>query len=73
MSLTMIEKILANHSTKDVVISGEIIDIGIDVRAARDFGGPNVGDCPIFCVKSILCIVIFTNSIFKQNSQLRSD
>ena len=42
MALTMIEKILANHSTKDVVVPGEIIDIEIDVRAARDFGGPNV-------------------------------
>ncbi len=42
MGLTMIEKILANHSSKDVVIPGEIIDIGIDIRAARDFGGPNV-------------------------------
>ena len=42
MSLTMIEKILTNHSTKDVVVPGEIIDIEIDVRVARDFGGPNV-------------------------------
>lgn len=42
MSLTLIEKILANHSSKDVVIPGEIIDIEIDVRAARDFGGANV-------------------------------
>ena len=42
MSLTLIEKILANHSSKDVVKPGEIIDIEIDVRAARDFGGANV-------------------------------
>lgn len=42
MSLTLIEKILANHSDKDVVKPGEIIDIEIDVRAARDFGGANV-------------------------------
>lgn len=42
MGLTLIEKILANHSDKDVVEPGEIIDIGIDVRAARDFGGANV-------------------------------
>lgn len=42
MALTLIEKILANHSDKDVVIPGEIIDIGIDVRVARDFGGANV-------------------------------
>lgn len=42
MALTLIEKILANHSDKDVVKPGEIIDIEIDVRAARDFGGANV-------------------------------
>ncbi len=42
MALTLIEKILANHSDKDVVVPGEIIDIEIDVRAARDFGGANV-------------------------------
>ena len=42
MALTLIEKILANHSGKDVVKPGEIIDIEIDVRAARDFGGANV-------------------------------
>lgn len=42
MGLTLIEKILANHSEKDVVKPGEIIDIEIDVRAARDFGGANV-------------------------------
>ena len=42
MGLTLIEKILANHSEQDVVKPGEIIDIGIDVRVARDFGGANV-------------------------------
>ncbi|MBC8416492.1 MAG: 3-isopropylmalate dehydratase large subunit [Candidatus Cloacimonetes bacterium] len=42
MGLTLIEKILANHSDKKVVKPGEIIDIGIDVRVARDFGGANV-------------------------------
>jgi 3-isopropylmalate/(R)-2-methylmalate dehydratase large subunit len=42
MGLTLIEKILANHSDQDVVKPGEIIDIEIDVRAARDFGGANV-------------------------------
>jgi len=42
MGLTLIEKILANHSGKVVVNPGEIIDIEIDVRAARDFGGANV-------------------------------
>jgi 3-isopropylmalate/(R)-2-methylmalate dehydratase large subunit len=42
MGLTLIEKILANHSDKDIVVPGEIIDIEIDVRAARDFGGANV-------------------------------
>jgi len=42
MRLTLIEKILANHSGKKAVKPGEIIDIEIDVRAARDFGGANV-------------------------------
>lgn len=42
MGQTLIEKILANHSDEDVVAPGEIIDIEIDVRAARDFGGANV-------------------------------
>ena len=42
MGMTLIEKILANHSNKDVVKPGEIIDVYMDVRAARDFGGANV-------------------------------
>ena len=42
MGLTLIEKILSNHSDQDVVKPGDIIDIEIDIRAARDFGGPNV-------------------------------
>jgi len=40
--MNIIEKILANHSKKEVVQPGEIIDISIDTRAARDFGGANV-------------------------------
>ncbi len=42
MGLTLIEKILANHSDQNSVKPGEIIDITIDVRVARDFGGANV-------------------------------
>ena len=42
MGQTLIEKILANHSDQDVVNPGEIVDIEIDVRVARDFGGANV-------------------------------
>ena len=42
MRMTLIEKILANHSNKEVVSPGEIIDVFMDVRAARDFGGANV-------------------------------
>lgn len=42
MGQTLIEKILAGHSDQDIVTPGEIIDIEIDVRAARDFGGANV-------------------------------
>ena len=40
--MNLIEKILANHSKHTVVKPDEIIDIEIDVRAARDFGGANV-------------------------------
>ena len=42
MGMTLIEKILANHSNKEVVKPGDIIDVYMDVRAARDFGGANV-------------------------------
>ena len=40
--MTVIEKILAGHSKHGVVHPGDIIDVEIDVRAARDFGGANV-------------------------------
>ncbi len=42
MPQTMIEKILAAHSGRDRVIPGEIVDVAIDARVARDFGGANV-------------------------------
>ncbi|MCK4304263.1 MAG: homoaconitate hydratase, partial [Candidatus Eisenbacteria sp.] len=41
MGQTMIEKILSNHAGQRLC-AGEISDIAIDIRAARDFGGPNV-------------------------------
>jgi 3-isopropylmalate/(R)-2-methylmalate dehydratase large subunit len=40
--MTVIEKILAAHSGKDHVVPGEIVDVVIDARVARDFGGANV-------------------------------
>ena len=40
--MTIIEKIIANHSIKKLVAPGEIVDIVIDVKLARDFGGANV-------------------------------
>jgi len=40
--MTLIEKIIANHSKFDTVKPGDIVDIDIDTRAARDFGGANV-------------------------------
>lgn len=40
--MTMIEKILANHSGQEQVKPGEIADIELDARIARDFGGANV-------------------------------
>jgi len=42
MAMTLLEKILAAHSKYDTVRPGEIIDIEIDSRVARDFGGANV-------------------------------
>ncbi|HBQ83837.1 MAG: homoaconitate hydratase [Bacteroidetes bacterium GWE2_41_25] len=42
MAMTLIEKILAAHSKKIVVTPGDIIDVEIDCRVARDFGGANV-------------------------------
>lgn len=40
--MTVIEKILAAHSGRDEVSPGDIVDVLIDARAARDFGGANV-------------------------------
>jgi homoaconitate hydratase family protein/3-isopropylmalate dehydratase small subunit len=40
--MTIIEKILASHSKFGQVKPGDIIDVEIDVRVARDFGGANV-------------------------------
>ena len=42
MPMTLLEKILATHSKYESVSPGQIVDIDIDVRAARDFGGANV-------------------------------
>ncbi len=42
MGQTIIEKIFASHSKYDEVKPGQIIEITIDTRVARDFGGPNV-------------------------------
>jgi 3-isopropylmalate/(R)-2-methylmalate dehydratase large subunit len=41
MGMTMIEKILQNH-TQDKVAAGNIVWIDLDVRSARDFAGANV-------------------------------
>lgn len=40
--MNIIEKIIANHSGKTKVQPGEIVDVEIDVRLARDFGGASV-------------------------------
>jgi len=42
MGMTVIEKILAAHSRQEKVAPGDIVDVVIDARAARDFGGANV-------------------------------
>ena len=40
--MNIIEKIIANHSNQSVVKADDIVDVFIDSRAARDFGGANV-------------------------------
>lgn len=40
--MNLIEKILASHAKYDTVKSGDIIDVTLDARVARDFGGANV-------------------------------
>ncbi len=40
--MTITEKIIAAHSKYDTVKPGDIVDIAIDARVARDFGGANV-------------------------------
>jgi 3-isopropylmalate dehydratase small subunit len=41
MEKTIIQKIFEKHSTAEAIV-GEIIDIKLDARVARDFGGANV-------------------------------
>jgi len=40
--MNIIEKIISNHSIQESVKPGDIVDVMMDARAARDFGGPNV-------------------------------
>lgn len=40
--MTIIEKIIAAHSKQASVKPGDIVDVFIDTRVARDFGGANV-------------------------------
>ncbi len=40
--MTIIEKIIAAHSNLKSIKPGDIVDVVIDTRAARDFGGANV-------------------------------
>ncbi|MFW5819763.1 MAG: aconitase/3-isopropylmalate dehydratase large subunit family protein [Bacteroidota bacterium] len=42
MGHTLVEKILAEHSDKINLKPGDILDVKIDARVARDFGGANV-------------------------------
>jgi 3-isopropylmalate dehydratase small subunit len=39
---TLVEKIIAAHTGREGVRPGEIVDLEIDARVARDFGGANV-------------------------------
>jgi 3-isopropylmalate/(R)-2-methylmalate dehydratase large subunit len=40
--MNLIEKIIAAHSDQQTIKPGDIVDVTIDTRAARDFGGANV-------------------------------
>ena len=40
--MNIIERIIANHSRVENVKPGDIVDVAIDTRVARDFGGANV-------------------------------
>jgi 3-isopropylmalate dehydratase small subunit len=40
--MTIIEKILASHAGKENVVPGDIVDMVVDLRLARDFGGAGV-------------------------------
>jgi len=40
--MTIIEQIISEHSNQTSVKPGDIVDVFIDTRAARDFGGANV-------------------------------
>ncbi len=42
MAMTLLEKIIAAHSNNSVVHPEEVVDVTIDARVARDFGGANV-------------------------------
>lgn len=42
MGMTILEKILSHHSVKQELRPGDIVDVEIDARVARDFGGANV-------------------------------
>ena len=42
MGHTIVEKILSAHSGGKPCQPGDIVDVFMDVRAARDFGGANV-------------------------------
>ena len=54
MPKTIIEKIIQSHTHEDVA-PGKIVWMDLDIRSARDFGGPNVvknytreyGDVPV--------------------------
>jgi 3-isopropylmalate dehydratase small subunit len=40
--MTILEKILVAHSGREIVRPGDIVDVAMDARVARDFGGANV-------------------------------
>ena len=78
--MTIIEKIIALHSTYDKVKPGEIVDIQIDLRAARDNGGVSIvkqirdNNLPIADASKTLfsfdCDPILSDPIFVENQHI---
>ena len=64
MGLTLFEKIIANHCDQDVK-PGAMVDMQVDVRAARDFAGANVVNIENGEVTAPVNVMRFDESIYR--------